>query len=103
MQMDPWPTCQWLREEPYSGRDLIRLRDVPSMIARQDEQVAWRSCSATREAVDQIMKGRSRCAASIPGHQARQNQSAGNFFNIPVTSASNAVMPTGTERVSPRP
>jgi hypothetical protein len=25
----------------FPGRDLIRLRHVPSMIARQDKQVAW--------------------------------------------------------------
>ena len=69
----------------FPRRDLIHLRDIPSMIARQDEQVAWAKLfQQPGKPSIKIMEGRGRlCRIRSQDIKPGKNQSTGNLFQHP--------------------
>src|SRR5437016_5228685 len=69
----------------FPRRDLIRLPDIPSMIARQDKQVAWTKLFQQHgKPLVKIMEGRSRlCNIRYQDIKPGKNQSSGDLFQHP--------------------
>src|SRR2546426_5824128 len=69
----------------FPRRNLFRLRDIPSMIACQNEQITWvKPFQQLGKPSIKIMEGRGRlCSIRFQDIKPGKNQSTGNLFQHP--------------------